>query len=66
MAKHLQRELEKIKKSILSLGALVEDRVRLAIKSIETRNAEIADHATNIAEGVIYLSDGEIVRHGNF
>jgi phosphate transport system protein len=43
MAKHLQRELEKIKKSILSLGALVEDRVRLAIKSIDTRDAEIAE-----------------------
>ena len=43
MTKHLQRELEKIKKSILSLGALVEDRVRLAIKSIESRNADIAE-----------------------
>lgn len=43
MAKHFQRELEKIKKSILSLGALVEDRVRLAIKSIEKRDAEIAE-----------------------
>lgn len=43
MAKHFQRELEKIKKSILSLGALVEDRVRLAIKSIDKRDADIAD-----------------------
>jgi phosphate transport system protein len=43
MAKHFQRELEKIKKSILSLGAMVEDRVRLAIKSIEKRDAEIAE-----------------------
>ncbi len=42
MAKHLQRELEKIKKSILGLGALVEDRVRLAISSIQSRNAEVA------------------------
>jgi phosphate transport system protein len=38
MAKHLQRELETIKKRILSLGALVEDRVRLAAKSIDTRS----------------------------
>jgi phosphate transport system protein len=26
----------------------------------------IADHATNIAEEVIYLIEGEIVRHGNY
>jgi phosphate transport system protein len=43
MAKHFQRELEKIKKSILSLGAMVEDRVRLAIKSIEKRDADMAE-----------------------
>jgi phosphate transport system protein len=48
MAKHFQRELEKIKKSILSLGALVEDRVRLAIKSIEKRDAAIAEQVVNM------------------
>jgi phosphate transport system protein len=42
MAKHLQRELERLKKRILSLGAMVEERVRLAIRSIESRNAELA------------------------
>jgi phosphate transport system protein len=26
----------------------------------------LADHATNIAEEVIYLIEGEIVRHGNY
>ena len=25
----------------------------------------VADHATNIAEEVIYMIEGEIVRHGN-
>jgi phosphate transport system protein len=42
MARHFQRELEKIKKMILSLGALVEERVRMAINAIEERNAQIA------------------------
>lgn len=48
MAKHFQRELEKIKKSILSLGAIVEDRVRLAIKSIDGRDAAIAEQIVNM------------------
>jgi hypothetical protein len=26
----------------------------------------IADHATNIAEEVIYMIEGEIIRHGNY
>ena len=39
MAKHLHRELDKIKKQILSLGALVEERVHLAAETIATRDA---------------------------
>ncbi len=42
MTIHFQKELSKIKKTILSLGALVEDRVRLAVKAIEDRDADIA------------------------
>ena len=42
MTKHFQRELEKIKKKILSLGAMVEERVRMAIQSIEEFDGEIA------------------------
>jgi phosphate transport system protein len=26
----------------------------------------LADHATNIAEEVIYMVEGEIIRHGNY
>jgi phosphate transport system protein len=26
----------------------------------------VADHATNIAEEVIYLIEGEIIRHGKY
>ncbi len=42
MTKLFNRELEKLKKSILSLGAIVEEAVRMAIKAIELRDAEIA------------------------
>jgi len=43
MAKHFDRELEKLKKKILSLGALVEERVYLAIKAIERRDPDLAE-----------------------
>lgn len=43
MAKHFHKELEKLKKRILSLGAMAEDRVRMAIKAIDTRDPVIAD-----------------------
>jgi phosphate transport system protein len=42
MAKHFDRELEKLKKKILSLGALVEERVYLSIKAIESRDPDLA------------------------
>jgi phosphate transport system protein len=57
MPKHFQKELEKLKKRVLSLGAQVEDRVRLAGRAIESR--EIFD-----AERIIksdYLIDDEEV-----
>ena len=40
--KHFSRELEKIKKLILSLGTMVEERVRMAVKAIEDNDAELA------------------------
>ena len=43
MTKRFHNELEKLKKRILSLGAMVEDRVRMAVKAIETRDTAIAD-----------------------
>ncbi len=44
------------------------DRVSYLINLLlVSRHLErIADHATNIAEEVIYLVEGEIVRHENF
>lgn len=43
MTKHFVRELEKLKKRILSLGAMVEERVYLAMKAIENNDSELAE-----------------------
>ena len=43
MPKHFHRELEKLKKRILSLGAIVEERVYMATKAIENRDSDLAD-----------------------
>jgi phosphate transport system protein len=42
MAKYLHRELDKIKKRILTLGAMVEDRVRLSLEAVENYDAAAA------------------------
>lgn len=43
MARHFHKELEKIKKMILSLGALVEDRVRQIAAAITEADAATAE-----------------------
>lgn len=48
MTKHFQKELDKIKKRILSLGSLVEERVRMATKAIEENNADIAEEVIRL------------------
>jgi phosphate transport system protein len=47
MPKHFHRELEKLKKRILSLGAMVEERVYMATKAIENRDSDLADKIIN-------------------
>lgn len=42
MTNHLRRAMDKIKKEILSLGALVEDRFKKAIEAVRTENLELA------------------------
>jgi phosphate transport system protein len=42
MSHQLQHEINKIKKSILTLGAVVENRVQKAVRSIEDRDADLA------------------------
>ncbi|HBZ01422.1 MAG TPA: phosphate transport system regulatory protein PhoU, partial [candidate division Zixibacteria bacterium] len=43
MAQHLQREIDKLKKKILGLGAAVESSVHMAVKSIEERDSALAE-----------------------
>ena len=43
MIGHLQRELEKLKKRILALGALAEARVGAAVKAVESLDEKTAD-----------------------
>jgi len=52
MTKHFHNELDKIKKKLLSLGAIIEDRMHLASKAIKLRDAGIAKQ--------IICSDNEI------
>lgn len=42
MTRHFQRELDQLKKRILSLGAMAEERVRTAVRAMETRDSELA------------------------
>ena len=42
MAQHLQREIEQLKKKILTLGAAVEGSVRKAVNSVQHRDTDLA------------------------
>ncbi len=42
MAKHLERELSKLKRQILSLSAMVEESVRDAVRALESRDERLA------------------------
>jgi phosphate transport system protein len=45
---HFQRELDKLKRKMLSLGAMVEKAVRLAIKALEARDTELAGKVIDV------------------
>jgi phosphate transport system protein len=59
MKKHLQSELEKLKKRVLSLGAMVEEHVRMAITSLVDRDGELAQK-TILADKNIDAAEVEI------
>ncbi|MEN6458270.1 MAG: phosphate signaling complex protein PhoU [Thermoguttaceae bacterium] len=43
MSVHLQREIERVKKSILALCAIVEDQVQIAVRAMLDRDGELAE-----------------------
>ncbi len=59
MKRHLQRELENLKRQILSLGAMVEERVRTAIHAFETRDGGLAQQVID-ADEEIDEAEGEV------
>ena len=42
MKRHLEKELSNLKKRILSLGTLVEERVRMTVRALETKDGALA------------------------
>ena len=68
----LDDEVDEIKDEAYRLikGALREDldhvEYLINLLLISRHLERMADHATNIAEEVVYMIEGEIVRHGNF
>jgi len=57
MTLHLQKELEKIKRRILWLGAKVEEQLRMAINAVNTRDRELA---TKIIESDEEIDKAEV------
>lgn len=54
MRTRLQRDIDKLKGMVISLGTLVEERFRMAVKALEARDADLA--------GKVFQSDLEIDR----
>lgn len=58
----LNKEMyDKVKQGILAHPEHIESLIHLL--SVSRHLERIADHATNIAEDVIYMVDGQIIRH---
>jgi phosphate transport system protein len=55
--RHLEREIDRLKRKILSLGALVEDNLRLAFQAIEARDAD-KGHRVMVTD--ILIDDQEV------
>ena len=47
MTKRFRKELEKIKRQILALGSMVEERVHMAVLAVEKNDADLAEQIIN-------------------
>jgi phosphate transport system protein len=52
MTRHFERELENLKKKLLSLGAMAEESVRMAMKAMETRDGKLAREVANADQNI--------------
>lgn len=57
MVIRLQREIDRLKKSILTLGAIVEERVHLAVQAISERDEKLAQ---KVIDGDIEIDEMEV------
>lgn len=49
---HMERELDQLKRKMLSLGTRVEEQVRMAIHAFETRDGELAEKVVHEDEAI--------------
>lgn len=59
MERHFQRELDKLKRMVLSLGTMAEEAVRLSVKALQTREIKLAKKVID-ADGEIDAKEVEI------
>jgi len=59
MTKHFQNEIERLKKKILHLAALVEESLQLAVRAVNDRDLALADRVIN-GDPVIDLLEIEV------
>jgi phosphate transport system protein len=57
MRMRLQRDIDRLKSRIIELGTLVEERLRMAVKAIECRDASLADQ---VIQGDIEIDHQEV------
>jgi phosphate transport system protein len=57
MSQHLQREIDRLKKEILALGAVVEESLHNAVRSLEERDRALA---ASVIEGDALIDQNEV------